>query len=229
MIPDFLTVITISFKISIVATLINLPMAVGIAYILTRFRFPGKGFVDSIINLPLVLPPVVTGWLLLLLLGTQGFVGEPLFRILGLRIAFTQGAAVLASMIVSFPLILRSIRISLELVDPRLEKTAASLGAAPLAVFFRVTLPLSAPGIVTGFVMGFARCLGEFGATITFAGNIAGETRTVPLAVYSFLQVSGKEGDAALLVLFSIAVSLGAMFISSRLEKSMKYGEGHVS
>ena len=161
--------------------------------------------------MPLVMPPVTIGYVLLLVFGRRGIIGKWLSEAFGFSIAFTFTAAVLASVIVSFPLVIRSIKLSMEMIDRRYESAAATLGASPLHVFFRVTLPLAVPGLVNGFLLGFARCLGEFGATITFAGNIDGKTRTVPLAVYSLLQVPGKERDVALLVFFSIAISFLAM------------------
>ena len=175
------------------------------------------------------MPPVTTGYLLLFILGKKGLIGAVLFSAFGIRIAFTQAAAVLASMVVSFPLITRSIRISMEMVDPRLEIAAYTLGANRVETFRRVTLPLVLPGMINGVILGFARSMGEFGATVTFAGSIAGETRTIPLSVYSLLQVPGKEKEAALLVGISIIISFLAMFLSSALsEKLQKNNEGEL-
>ncbi len=216
MMPQVLfTTILLSIRIGLLATAINLPIALGVVYLMTHGTFKGKSLLDGIINLPLVMPPVTTGYVLLFLLGRKGLFGSVLFSLFEIRIAFTTIAAVIASMVVSFPLITRSIRISMEMVDPRLEKAALTLGAGKDAVFFRVTLPLVLPGVLNGVVLGFARSLGEFGATMTFAGNIQGVTRTIPLSVYSFLQIPGKEKEAGMLVLISIFISFLAMFLSS--------------
>ena len=224
---DLLTTVMLSVKIGILATVVNLPIALGAVYLLTHGTFRGKHILDGVINLPLVMPPVTTGYLLLFILGKKGLIGSVLFSLFGWRIAFTSMAAVIASMVVSFPLITRSIRISMEMVDPRLEKAALTLGAGKRAVFFRVTLPLVVPGILNGVVLGFARSLGEFGATMTFAGNIRGATRTIPLSVYSFLQIPGKEREAGVLVIISIGISFLAMFLSSFFNgKSKKRLEG---
>lgn len=212
----------LSLKIGLLATLVNMPLALLIVYWLSHKKFRGKSLVEGIINLPLVMPPVTTGYLLLFVLGKKGLIGSFLFSLFGLRIAFTSAAAVIASMVVSFPLVVRSLRISMDMVDPRLERAALTLGAGKAAVFFRVTLPLIMPGVLNALVLGFARSLGEFGATMTFAGNIVGETRTIPLSVYSFLQVPGKEREAGILVLISIAVSFMAMFLSSHFQKNLQ-------
>jgi len=211
--------VILSVKIGLLGTLLNLPGALGAVYLLSRRSFRGKSLLEGLINLPLVMPPVTIGYVLLMVFGRRGFIGGPLFDAWGMRIAFTQGAAVLAAMVVSFPLITRSLKTALDMVDPRLEKAAQSLGAPGYAVFFRITLPLVFPGLINGIILGFARSLGEFGATMTFAGNIQGETRTIPLSVYSLLQVPGKEGEAALFVCFSILISLGALFLSSYFQK----------
>ena len=212
---DIVSTVFLSIRIGILATIINLPLALGVVYFLTHSQFRGKSLLDGLINLPLVMPPVTTGYILLFLFGKKGLLGSVLFSLFGMRIAFTTMAAVIASMVVSFPLITRSLRISMEMVDPRLEHAARTLGAGNRAVFFRITLPLVMPGVLNGVVLGFARSLGEFGATMTFAGNIQGETRTVPLSVYSFLQIPGREKEAAVLVVISIGISFLAMFLSS--------------
>ena len=168
------------------------------------------------------MPPITTGYLLLLLLGINGVLGKWLFQWFGIRLAFTQVAAIIAAMVVSFPLMVRSIRTAIEMVDPRLESASQTLGISPLFTFFRITIPLSMPGIISGIILGFARCLGEFGATIAFAGNIEGETRTIPLAVYSLMQVPGKEGATLRLVLFSAVISLIAMILAEYLNKRIK-------
>lgn len=212
---DIIDAILLSVKIGSLATIINIPLAMMAAYVLTRFNFKGKAILDGLINLPLVMPPVTTGYLLLFILGKRGLIGSFLFSRFEIRIAFTTAAAVIASMVVSFPLVARSIRISMEMLDKKMEDAARTLGAGRIAVFFRITLPLILPGTVNGAVLGFARSLGEFGATMTFAGNIRGETRTIPLSVYSLLQIPGKEKDAGVLVLLSIVISFAAMFLSS--------------
>ena len=217
--------VVLSVKIGLMATLVNVPAAMIAASVLTRRKFAGRTIVDGLINLPLVMPPVTTGYLLLLLLGKKGLIGAVLFDRFGIRIAFTTTAAVIASMVVSFPLVFRSLRISLEMLDKKMEDAARTLGAGRIAVFFRVTLPLILPGAVSGAVLGFARSLGEFGATMTFAGNIRGETRTIPLSVYSLLQIPGRERDAGVLVLISIAISFAALFLSSVLNRSTAQGE----
>ncbi len=223
------TTVLLSIKIGVIATACNLPVALFLVYVLSRYSFPGKTLMDGFINLPLVMPPVTTGYLLLFILGKHGLIGSVLFSAFGLRLAFTRLAAVLASMVVSFPLITRSIRISMDMVDPRLEQAACTLGANRFETFRRVTLPLVFPGVVNGLILGFARSMGEFGATVTFAGSIAGETRTIPLSVYALLQVPGKERDAAMLVGVSILISFLAMFLSSLLTgKSREKNEGEL-
>lgn len=221
--------IVLSIRIGLIATVVNLPLAVLVAGVLTRGKFKGKSLLNGVINLPLVMPPVTTGYLLLMVLGRKGFIGSFLYSTFNINIAFTQIAAVLASMIVSFPLIVRSISVSMEMVDRDLEKAASTLGAGRLEVFKRVTFPLILPGVFSGAVLGFARCLGEFGATITFAGNILGETRTIPLSVYSLLQVPGKEDEAALLVAVSIFISFGAMVLSGKVNNQLKRKKGKVN
>lgn len=221
---DITATVFLSLKIGLLATVINTPLAMLIVYWLSHRDFRGKSLVEGIINLPLVMPPVTTGYLLLIILGKRGLIGSLLFSALGIRIAFTSAAAVIASMVVSFPLVVRSLRISMDMVDPRLERAALTLGAGKTAVFFRITLPLILPGLLNALILGFARSLGEFGATMTFAGNIKGETRTIPLSVYSFLQVPGKEKEAAVLVGVSIVISLAAMFLSSCFQRKLQRG-----
>lgn len=220
-----ISTILLSVKFGLIAALINIPAAVAVEYFLTRYEFRGKTLIEGFINLPLVMPPVTTGYLLLIILGKNGFIGSVLYSAFGIRIAFTGAAAVIAAMVVSFPLIARSVKISLEMVDRRLESAASTLGAGKLSVFFRITLPLILPGLLNGMILGFARSLGEFGATMTFAGNISGVTRTIPLSVYSMLQIPGRENDAAKLVTVSVIISFGAIFISSLLNKKGRYHE----
>lgn len=219
---DIATTLFLSLRIAIIATAVNLPLAVAFGYLLAKTQFRGKAILDGALNLPLVMPPVTTGYLLLLVLGRRGLLGSMLFSRFGVSVAFTTAAAVLAAMVVSFPLVVRSVRLSLEMVDPRLERAALTLGAGRLSVFWRVTLPIVLPGILNGAILGFARSLGEFGATITFAGNIAGKTRTIPLSVYSLLQVPGREREAALLVTLSVVVSFLAMFLSASYSRRME-------
>ncbi len=213
-----LTTLFLSIRIALAATALNIPVALLLVY-WTRHEFRGKNLLDGFINLPLVMPPVTTGYILLFILGKKGLFGSVLFELFGLRIAFTSAAAVIAAMVVSFPLIVRSIRISMDMVDPRFERAALTLGADRKAVFFRITLPLILPGVINGMVLGFARSLGEFGATVTFAGNIEGVSRTIPLSVYALLQVPGKEKEAGFLVLLSVIISFAAMFASSVLNQ----------
>ncbi|MGL1890978.1 MAG: molybdate ABC transporter permease subunit [Spirochaetaceae bacterium] len=216
---NILVTVLLSLKVGFFATVINLPFALFVSYIMARKQFKGKQLIDGFINLPLVMPPVTTGFLLLLIFGKNGLLGAPLYLFTGLRIAFTEGAAILSSMVVSFPLITRSLRVSMEMVDPKLEKAAMTLGAGRFETFIRVIVPLIIPGIISGSILGFARSLGEFGATITFAGNILGETRTIPLSVYTLLQIPGRGRDAMFLVAISIFISFLALFSSSTLNK----------
>lgn len=213
----------LSLKVAAWAVLILLLPGVGCAWLLARRRFPGRMALDVLVHLPLVLPPVVVGYLLLLLLGRRGAVGRWLHDALGLDIAFTWRAAALAAAVMGFPLLVRAVRLAFEQVDPRIEQAARTLGAGPWRLFMTVTLPLSLPGVLAGVVLAFARSLGEFGATITFAGNIEGLTRTLPVAIFTYTQVPGGEGPALRLMLISIALSVAALagseLLSSRLAK----------
>lgn len=219
---ELLTTILLSVKMATLATIINLPIALFISLIITKGDFHGKSLLDGLINLPLVMPPVTTGYLLLIILGKNGLIGSIIFKWFNIRVAFTPTAVVITSMVVSFPLIYKSIKISLEMLDKKLEGVAKTLGASRYSILLRVTLPQIIPGIINGVVLGFARCLGEFGATMTFAGNISGVTRTIPLAVYSKLQIPGEEGYAALLVTISILISFLALVVSNIFEKKVK-------
>ena len=212
----------LSLKVGLGSVVVEAPFATGVAWLLARRRFPGKTALDAVVHLPLVLPPVVTGYLLLILLGRRGLIGGFLYHHFGLTVAFTWKAAVLASAAMGFPLMVRAIRLAIELVDRRLEEAAQTLGAGPWQVFARVVLPLAAPGVLTGFVLAFARSLGEFGATLTFAGNIEGQSRTLPVAIYTFLQL--PSGDAAVerLVILSVVISLGALAASELLARSVR-------
>ncbi len=211
--------IRLSMRVSGLAVAGSLPVGIGIAWILSRCRFPGKGLVDGIVHLPLVLPPVVTGYLLLILLGRKGIIGSFLYQTFGLTLAFTWKGAAIAAAVMAFPLMVRSVRLSIDAVDPGLENAARTLGAGPLRVFLTITLPLMVPGIITGTILAFARSLGEFGATITFVSNIQGETQTLPLALYSLTQIPGGEAGALRLCIISVVLSMTALIISEWLSK----------
>ena len=209
-----LTALWLSLKIGLwCIALIAIPGIVT-GWLLARLRFPGKAIVDGLVHLPLVLPPVVPGYLLLLLLGRQGPLGRWLYETWGIALAFTWQGAVVASALMAFPLMVRAVRLAVTLVEPRLEEAARTLGAGPLRVWLTVTVPLSLPGILTGLVLAFARSLGEFGATVTFVGNVAGETRTLPLAIYTYTQIPGGDGPALRLVIISILLALAALWMS---------------
>jgi molybdate transport system permease protein len=210
----------LSLKVSSVAVLCALPPAIAVAWLLARRRFWGHGALSALVHLPLVLPPVVTGYLLLLTFGRNGAVGSFLAEI-GIVLAFRWTGAALAAGIMGFPLMVRAIRLSIEAVDPKLEEAAATLGAGRWAGFCRVTLPLIAPGILAGAVLGFAKAVGEFGATITFVANIPGQTQTLPSAIYAFLQVPGGESSAMRLVVLATVVALGAVLISEWLARKV--------
>jgi molybdate transport system permease protein len=207
----------LSAKVALCATVVCLPPAIALAWWLERRRFPGRFLVDALVQLPMVLPPVVPGYLLLLLLGTQGPLGHWLEANFGLVIAFTWKGAALASAVMAFPLMVQPIRLAFRLIDARLEHAAATLGARPWRVFATITLPLAAPGLIAGCVLCFSRSLGEFGATMAFVGNIPGETRTLPLAIYSLTHVPGGEAGAMRLALLSIALAVAALLVSHRI------------
>ena len=203
-----------------VSVVVSLPFATAVAYVLARRRFWGHGLLNALVHLPLVLPPVVTGYLLLMAFGRRGIFGPPL-EVLGLQLAFTSAGAALAAAVMAFPLIVRAIRLALEAVDPKLEEAASTLGASSVKVFVFVTLPLSLPGILAGAVVGFAKALGEFGATITFVSNIPGETQTIASAIYALLQVPGQEAAVGRMIGFSILLSFGALLLSEVLARRM--------
>ncbi|WP_182057507.1 molybdate ABC transporter permease subunit [Pantoea sp. ME81] len=209
----------LSLKVSSVAVLFSLPFGIMMAWILARCRFPGKTLLDSVIHLPLVLPPVVVGYLLLIALGRRGFIGEWLYDWFGFTFAFSWQGAVLASAVMAFPLMVRAIRLALEAVDTKLEQAARTLGAGRWRVFFTITLPLTLPGIIVGTVLAFARSLGEFGATITFVSNIPGETRTIPSAMFTLIETPGAEGTAARLCVVAIALALLSLVASELLAR----------
>jgi len=212
--------LTLSLWVAMVSVLVSLPFATAVAYILARRRFWGHGLLNALVHLPLVLPPVVTGYLLLMAFGRRGIFGPPL-EALGLQLAFTSAGAALAAAVMAFPLIVRAIRLALEAVDPKLEEAASTLGASSVKVFIFVTLPLSLPGILAGAVVGFAKALGEFGATITFVSNIPGETQTIASAIYALLQVPGQEAAVGRMIGFSILLSFGALLLSEVLARRM--------
>ncbi len=217
-----LQALTLSLKVSGVAMLCSLPLGILCAWVLARCQFIGKSLVDGFIQLPLVLPPVVTGYLLLLSMGREGFIGRWLYQWFDFTFSFSWRGAVLAVAVVSFPLMVRSIRLAIENVDQKLEQAARTLGASPWKVFFTITLPLIVPGILTGSVLAFARALGEFGATITFVSNIPGETQTIPLAMYSFIETPGAEDQAARLCAIAIVIALSSLIASEWLSRSAR-------
>ena len=204
----------------------GLPLAVLIAWVLARYRFPGRSLLNALVHLPLVLPPVVTGWLLLIIFGIRGPVGSLLDAWFGVRLVFTSTGASLACAVMTFPVMVRSVRLSLETVDPGLELAARTLGAGRLDRLFNITLPLASPGILVGGIVAYATCLGEFGAVITFAANIPGETQTLPLAIYSALQIPGGEKQAADLSLVSLALALIGLLISEWAGKRLNAALG---
>jgi len=201
------------------AVAVSLPIGILVAWVLARLRFPGKNLLDGLVHLPLVLPPVVTGYLLLVLLGRNGLIGAALYKYLGVVLAFNWKGAVLAAAVMSFPLLVRAVRLSLESVDQGLEAAARTLGAGPVRVFFTVTLPLTIPGIITGLILAFARSLGEFGATITFVSNIRGQTQTLPLALYTLTQVPDGEIGAMRLCILSVLIAMAALVCSEILAR----------
>jgi molybdate transport system permease protein len=219
--PDEIAAVKLSLRVAIWATLCSLPPGIAVALVLARGRFWGKMLLDGIVHLPLVMPPVVTGYLLLLAFGRQGPLGRLLAETVGLVFAFRWTGAALACAVMGFPLMVRAIRLSIEAVDRRLEEAAGTLGAAPAAVFVVVTLPLVLPGIVAGMILSFARSFGEFGATITFVANIPGETQTLPSAIFVLTQVPGGDAGALRLTLISIAVSLGALFAAEIMARRL--------
>ena len=200
------------------ATVLAVPLALWVAWVLARKTFWGKSALNALVHLPLVLPPVVTGYVLLILFGRTAPLGQAL-EAMGLRLAFHWSGADLAAIVMGFPLMVRAMRLAIEAVDPKLEEAAATLGAPHSAVFVRVTLPLIAPGILAGAVMGFAKAMGEFGATITFVANIPGQTQTLPSAIWTALQIPGAEGQVLMMVLLACVVAIGAVVLSEALAR----------
>ncbi len=219
--PVEVEAVRLSVKVAFWSLVCSLPVAVLVAFALARRDFPGKSLVNGLVHLPLILPPVVTGYILLLVLGRQGPIGAWLENAFGLVFAFRWTGAVVAAAVMAFPLMIRPIRLSIETIDRRLEAAAATLGASGAWVFLTVTLPLTLPGIVAGSILGFARSLGEFGATITFVANVPGETQTLPLAIYTFLQVPGGEVSALRLTVIAVVVSMLALIASEVLVRWM--------
>ncbi|MFN8828718.1 MAG: molybdate ABC transporter permease subunit [Labrys sp. (in: a-proteobacteria)] len=220
--PEEWTAVALSLRVAGVATLVSLPFAIAVALLLARASFPGKMLFDGLVHLPLVLPPVVTGYLLLLLFGRKGPIGAFLDQTFGIVLAFRWTGAVLAAAVMGFPLMVRAIRLSIEAIDQRLEAAAGTLGASPLVTFATITLPLALPGIIAGAILGFAKALGEFGATITFVSAIPGETQTLPAAIYAFTQTPGGDAGALRLTLVAVAIALTALALSELLARRMR-------
>ncbi len=214
--------VRLSLYVAAVSTLVSLPLAVLIAWVLGRTRWWGRQALDALVHAPLVLPPVVVGYLLLIAMGTRGPIGGFLDRTFGVRLIFTTAGATLAAGVMSFPLMVRAIRLSLEAVDAGLELAARTLGASRLDAFFTVTLPLMLPGILSGCIVAFASSLGEFGATITFASNIEGETRTLPLAIYTAIQTPDGDQVAIRLVVVALVLALGALLMADWVDRRLR-------
>jgi molybdate transport system permease protein len=219
--PGELEALRLSLRVASWNLIVGLPLALAVAWLLARCRFPGKELLNALVHLPLILPPVVTGYILLILLGRRGPVGELMEQWLGIVVAFRWTGAAIAATVMAFPLMVRPIRLALEAIDQRLEAAAGTQGASPLAVFATVTLPLALPGIIAGGILGFAKGMGEFGATITFVSNIPGETQTLPLAIYTLTQIPGGELGALRLTLIAVAVSLAALLAAEVLGRSL--------
>ncbi len=206
--------VALSLRVSFWATLASLPLGLFVAYALARWQFPGKWLLNGVVHLPLILPPVVTGYLLLATFGRRGPVGAFLENTFGIVFAFNWTGAALAAAIMAFPLMVRAMRLAIEAVDPKLEQAASTLGAGRYRVFVSITLPLIMPGIIAGSILAFAKAMGEFGATITFVSNIPGQTQTIPSAIYAFLQVPGGESTAGRLVIVSVVIAMAALLLS---------------
>ena len=224
--PEVIEALKLSICVSIGCVLIVTPPGIVLGWFLARKNFPGKTLLEGIVHVPLVVPPIVVGYLLLIILGNNGYLGRPMAEMFGFRLAFSFFGAVIAATIVSFPLVVRSVRTAVELVDPRLEQAAGTLGAGPIRRWLTITLPLAMPGIIAGMTLAAARSLGEFGATMAFAGNTAGETRTLSLAIYTAMQIPGQERTAHLLVVASVILSLVALCGSGFLTHWMRRRAG---
>ena len=220
MTPLELEIVWLSLKVAAVATIASAIPAIAVAWVLARSRVPGRGALNVLVHLPLVVPPVVTGYFLLRAFGRYGWVGEWLDRVFGFQFSFRWTGAALAAAVMSFPLVVRAVRLGIESVDRHVEESAGTLGASPLWVFLTITLPLALPGILAGLVIGFAKALGEFGATITFVSNIPGETQTLALAIFTQLERPGGDAAAIRLAIFSVAISVIALVASELLSRS---------
>lgn len=220
--PEELSALSLSLKVSFTAVLCSLPIAVLSGFWLARTHFTGKAVLEALVYLPLVIPPVVTGYILLLVMGKNGAVGGFLHDVFGISFSFKWTGAALACAIVGFPLFVRAVKLAVENIDTRTEQAASTLGASPVQVFFSITLPLMLPGILTGMMLCFARAMGEFGATITFVSNIAGQTRTLPLAIFSYTEVPGGDPMALRLTVISVLVSLAALAASEYFARKHK-------
>ncbi|RID92490.1 molybdate ABC transporter permease [Gemmobacter lutimaris] len=219
--PDEWRAVALSLRVSLWAVAASLPFGILTAYALARWEFRGKQLLNGIVHLPLILPPVVTGYLLLLTFGRKGGVGQILDQWFGIVLAFRWTGAALAAAVMAFPLMVRAIRLAVEAVDPRLEQAAGTLGASRPWVFLTVTLPLILPGVLAGTILAFAKAMGEFGATITFVSNIPGQTQTLPSAIYAFLQVPGGERQAARLVLVAVGIAMAALMLSEWISRAV--------
>jgi molybdate transport system permease protein len=219
--PDEWRALSLSLRVSVWATVLSLPLGIFVAYALARWRFRGRELLNGLVHLPLILPPVVTGYLLLLAFGRKGVIGQYLDQWFGVVLAFRWTGAVLAAAVMAFPLMVRAIRLAIEAVDPKLEDAASTLGAPRLWVFATVTLPLILPGVIAGAILAFAKAMGEFGATITFVSNIPGQTQTLPSAIYAFLQVPGGDAQAWRLVVVAIVVAMAALLLSEWLGRAV--------
>ena len=219
--PDEWRAVVLSLRVSFWATLLSLPVGIATAYALARHDFPGKQLLNGLVHLPLILPPVVTGYLLLLTFGRRGPAGQFLEQCCGLVLSFRWTGAALAAAVMAFPLMVRAIRLAIEAVDPKLEQAASTLGASRPWVFLTITLPLILPGIIAGAILAFAKAMGEFGATITFVSNIPGQTQTLPSAIYGFLQVPGGDAAALRLVVISVALAMTALLLSEWLSRAV--------
>lgn len=227
--PEEIQAVCLSAKVALWATALCLPAGIALSWLMARHEFRGKLLLDVLIQLPMVLPPVVPGYLLLLLLGTQGPVGAWLLAQFGIVIAFTWKGAVLASAVMAFPLMVQPVRLAFRMIDPRLEQAATTLGATPWRAFFTIALPLALPGIIAGSVLCFSRSLGEFGATMAFVGNIPGETRTLPLAIYNYTHVPGGDAPALRLVYLSFALASAALLLSHIIGRRAERRLGYAS
>lgn len=217
--PEETSALLLSFKVAILCSVLSAPLAIFLGWLFARKNFRGKTLLDAIVHIPMVLPPITVGYLLLLIFGIKGWIGKHLFEWFGLRLAFNFYAAILASIIVSLPLFVRAIRIAIEMADEKYEQAARTLGCGRLKTFWLVTLPLALPGVISGFILSFSRSLGEFGATMILAGNIYGETQTIPLAIYSLMQSPGGEAGAMRLAIISVIISIAAFSISEILAR----------